>query len=56
VTGILIAKIILVVETPRSGVPEESSKIQPVAAIAAIQHRAKSKPLLGVKAMGYFYE
>jgi len=48
VSGILIARIIAVTWLPKSGSPEESSKIEPTAAIAAIHEQARNKPLLGV--------
>ena len=38
----------LVVVFPKSGVPEESSKTEPTAAIALIQAPNKNTPLLGV--------
>jgi hypothetical protein len=41
-------KMMLVVATPRSGCPEDSSKIEPTAAIAAIQQPANNKLLNGV--------
>lgn len=44
----LAANIIAVTDTPSSGVPEESSKIEPTAAIAVIQEPIKNKPLFGV--------
>jgi hypothetical protein len=48
VKGMLAAKMILVVIFPSSGFPEDNSKIDPTAAIAVIQQRAKNTPLLGV--------
>ncbi len=33
---------------PQSGLPEESSKIEPTAAMAATQEPAKKTPLFGV--------
>jgi hypothetical protein len=42
------ARIALVVVFPKSGVPEESSKIEPTAAIALRQDPNKNTPLLGV--------
>lgn len=47
-TGALSAKIIPVLRTPKSGVPDESSKMEPTAAIAATQDPARRMPLLGV--------
>lgn len=44
----LSAKIMVVSSPPNSGSPEDSSKIEPTAAIAAMQDRAKNNPLLGV--------
>jgi hypothetical protein len=38
----------LVTKLPSWGWPEESSKIEPTAAIAAMQEPAKSTPLFGV--------
>jgi hypothetical protein len=38
----------LVVVFPKSGVPEESSKIEPTAAMALRQEPNKNTPLLGV--------
>jgi hypothetical protein len=38
----------VVTPVPQSGVPEDSSKIEPTAAIAATQEPAKNSPLLGV--------
>ncbi len=40
--------MILVVVLPSSGCPEVSSKIDPTAAIAVMQHKSKQMPLLGV--------
>jgi hypothetical protein len=37
-----------VTNVPNSGFPEESSKIEPTAAIAATQELIKNKPLFGV--------
>ena len=45
VTGILIAKISVVVVLPNSGCPEESSNTEPTAAIALTQHISKHIPL-----------
>jgi hypothetical protein len=33
---------------PKSGVPEESSKIHPTAAMAAMQENKRNSPLFGV--------
>jgi hypothetical protein len=49
VRGMLKAKIMAVVCTPKSGCPELSSKTEPTAAIAATQELAKKNPLFGVK-------
>lgn len=46
--GMLLAKIIPVVRVPSSGSPEDNSKIEPTAAIAAMQEPANKAPLLGV--------
>ena len=43
--------MMLVIWTPSSGSPEDSSKIEPTAAIAAMQDIPKNRPLLGVKLM-----
>lgn len=48
VSGMLIPRIIAVFCVPKSGCPEDSSKIEPTAAIAAIQEPSKNKPLIGV--------
>ena len=48
VSGMLIPKIIAVFCIPKSGCPDESSKIQPTAEMAAIQEPNKNKPLSGV--------
>jgi hypothetical protein len=42
------ARIAPVVVLPKSGVPEESSKTEPTAAIALTQEPNKNTPLLGV--------
>jgi len=44
----LTAKIVPVISPPNSGSPEASSKMEPTAAIAAMQDTAKNNPLLGV--------
>jgi hypothetical protein len=44
----LPAKIIPVLVMPSSGLPEVNSKMEPTAAIAAIQEPSKKTPLLGV--------
>jgi hypothetical protein len=46
--GMVAARIILVIELPNSGFPEESSNTEPTAAIAEIQEPAKNTPLFGV--------
>jgi hypothetical protein len=43
-----MAKIARVVDTPKSGSPEDNSNIEPTAAIAAIEHKPKNAPLFGV--------
>jgi hypothetical protein len=48
VRGILAAKIKPVTMLPSSGLPEDSSKTEPTAAIALMQHKSKHIPLLGV--------
>jgi hypothetical protein len=48
VKGILPARIIPVVTFPHSGIPDESSKIEPTAAIAVIQDPSNNTPLFGV--------
>ncbi len=48
VAGILPNKIAVVVVLPSSGCPDDSSKTQPTAAIAATQERSRRIPLLGV--------
>jgi hypothetical protein len=48
VKGMLSARITLVGKDPNWGVPDESSKIEPTAAIAAIDDTPSNKPLLGV--------
>ncbi|VEP12314.1 conserved hypothetical protein [Hyella patelloides LEGE 07179] len=48
VTGMLIAKIRVVVVLPNSGCPEESSNTEPTAAIALMQHNARQMPLFTV--------
>lgn len=48
VSGMLIPKIIAVFCIPKSGCPDESSNIEPTAAIAAMQEPSKNKPLIGV--------
>ena len=37
---------------PNPGVPDDSSKIEPTAAIAVIQEPIKSRPLFGVIGLG----
>ncbi len=49
VRGMLKAKIMAVVWTPKSGCPELSSNTEPTAAMAVIQELPKKKPLFGVK-------
>lgn len=49
VRGMLKARIMAVVWTPKSGCPELSSKTEPTAAIAVKQDPPKNKPLFGVK-------
>jgi hypothetical protein len=49
VRGMLIARIIAVIWTPKSGCPELSSKTEPTAAIALTQEPPRNKPLFGVK-------
>jgi hypothetical protein len=44
----LAARIIPVVSVPNCGFPEDSSKIEPTAAIAATQELIKNRPLFGV--------
>jgi hypothetical protein len=44
----LAARIIPVTNVPNWGFPEESSKIEPTAAIAATQEIIKNRPLFGV--------
>jgi hypothetical protein len=46
--GMLIARIMPVIRDPNSGSPEDSSKIEPTAAIAETQDAPKNKPLFGV--------
>lgn len=46
--GMLIARIMPVIGDPNWGVPEDSSKIEPTAAIAETQDAPKNKPLFGV--------
>lgn len=48
VSGMLIARIQLVVIVPHSGVPELSSNIEPIDAIADTHAPNKHKPLKGV--------
>ena len=48
VSGMLIPKMIEVFCIPKSGCPDESSKTQPTAEIAAMQEPSKNKPLSGV--------
>ena len=50
VIGMLSAKIVAVTGVPNWGVPDESSKMEPTAAIAATQEIAKNAPLFGVTA------
>ncbi len=49
VRGILKAKIIEVIWTPKSGCPELNSNTEPTAAIAVTQELPRKKPLFGVK-------
>jgi hypothetical protein len=49
VRGMLKARIMAVVWTPKSGCPELSSNTEPTAAIAVTQELPKNKPLFGVK-------
>jgi urease accessory protein UreF len=44
----LAAKIRPVTMLPNSGLPEDSSKTEPTAAIALMQHNSKHTPLFGV--------
>lgn len=48
VRGIEAARIAPVIVVPNSGLPEDSSKTEPTAAIAVIQQSAKQIPLLMV--------
>ncbi len=48
VKGMLPPKMIPVVRLPSSGVPDDNSKIDPIAAIAAMQEPARKTPLFGV--------
>jgi hypothetical protein len=48
VKGTLPAKIIPVTNVPNCGFPEDNSKIEPTAAIAATQEKSKNTPLFGV--------
>jgi len=48
VNGVLPNKMAVVVVLPSSGCPDDNSKTQPTAAIAAIQERSRRIPLLGV--------
>jgi len=48
VNGVLANKMAVVVVLPSSGCPDDNSKTQPTAAIAAIQERSRRIPLLGV--------
>ena len=48
VRGTLMAKIIAVLVCPNSGIPDDSSKIQPTEAIAAIQETSSKTLLLPV--------
>ncbi len=47
-SGTLTTKMTVVGNTPKSGCPEDSSKMHPTAAIAKMQEPAKNKPLFGV--------
>jgi hypothetical protein len=49
--GMLRARIVPVIGVPYCGVPEDNSKIEPTAAIAATQEQASKKPLFGVVIM-----
>lgn len=44
--------MMLVVDVPKSGLPDDSSKTEPTAAIAATQEPSRKIPLLGVMYMG----
>jgi hypothetical protein len=48
VKGTLAARIIPVTNEPNCGFPEDNSKIEPTAAIAATQEPSKNTPLFGV--------
>jgi hypothetical protein len=48
VKGILAANMMPVLALPKSGVPEDSSKTQPTAAIAVKQEPINNTPLFGV--------
>jgi hypothetical protein len=48
VKGTLANKMAVVVVLPNSGCPDDNSNTQPTAAIAAMQERSRSIPLLGV--------
>jgi hypothetical protein len=48
VKGILAARIIPVTNVPSCGFPEDNSKMEPTAAIAATQEKSKNTPLFGV--------
>ena len=48
VNGVLANKMAVVMVLPNSGCPDDNSKTQPTAAIAAIQESSRRIPLLGV--------